>query len=100
MDCDISNGLRADCDQRGEIIKRQDARIDVMVKSAWALQHRYSAAKAVLAAAAVALRQGAYALEGHGDETSQPMGCLAIAAELRKVADRATEIIEGVRQDS
>ena len=61
------------------------------------MQRSYSNAKAALAAAAIALREGADTLARVNGETREPMGCLAVEARLRTVADLATATIEGRR---
>lgn len=93
-------GLRADCEQRGDIIMRMDDRVANMRAKAWELQRSYSQAKAALAAAAVALREGADTLARYGNETGKPMVCVAVEARLRTVADLATATIEGARRES
>lgn len=75
------------------------------VMPAWAvsaseLQRSYSNAKAALAAAAIALREGADTLAMYGSETGKPMTCLAVEARLRTVADLATATIEGAARKS
>lgn len=150
-------GLRADCEQRGDLIMRQDDRIASLRKAlAAAVQiikdndldeslagefevltdalngevspwkyagdrivnefvpppvspdtvaslkagvvkgfRAYSEAKAALAAAAVALLEGADTLARYGSETGKPMVCVAVEGRMRTVHGMVVATIEG-----